>query len=162
MTGFHGADVLITMTFGLEENTWQKVNKVGHGQDRGAIANDFSVGHLGVERTCLPMKEKARPSCRRQLLKDMWAEKPKQPQWALSSVKHEWIARRMKMIRRQQVLNQARETKSQEDSLEAIYIRSLTQNCENYKLRCPGTKTPNNWGAKQILKNKTQKGSTFW
>ena len=43
------------------------------------------------------------------------------------------------MIRRQEVLNQTRETKSQEDSLDAIYIRSLTQSCENYKLRCPGT-----------------------
>ena len=33
------------------------------------------------------MNEKARPSCRFQLLKNMKAEKPKHPQWALSSVK---------------------------------------------------------------------------
>ena len=50
------------------------------------------------------MNEKARPNCRLQLLDHTKAEKPKHPQCALSSVKHEWIARRMEIIRRQQVL----------------------------------------------------------
>ena len=61
------------------------------------------------------------------------------------------------MTRRQQVLNQTRETKSQEDRLEVIYIRSPTQNCENYNLRCPGTKTPNNWGAQSKQKKQNTK-----
>ena len=51
------------------------------------IANDFSVGHLGCGRGCLPMNEKARRKM--SSTAKGHESREKNPQWALSSVKHE-------------------------------------------------------------------------